>query len=160
MPDKAPTCADAQTVAGAPAGADVNMETGAGSPTGAVAATDALTGPPAAVSATAAAVPLLRGLSQDNSSLSSITGWGEGGKLPDIKDWTSIKHLFGPKPKAEDLKKEVIWRSQHLNLNPAPKKWSVPQVLLWLFNNPAPPGLVPPERTVGTCERNRAWRDR
>ena len=66
MPDKAPTCADAQTVAGAPAGADVNMETGAGSPTGAVAATDALTGPPAAVSATAAAVPLLRGLSQDN----------------------------------------------------------------------------------------------
>ena len=146
MPDKAPTCADAQTVAGAPAGADVNMETGAGSPTGAVAATDALTGPPAAVSATAAAVPLLRGLSQDNSSLSSITGWGEGGKLPDIKDWPSIKHLLGPKPMAEDMKKEVIWRSQHLNLNPspAPNSWKIPRLLLWLFKNPAPPALVPP----------------
>ena len=158
MTDEAPKCADAQTGAGAATGADANtdahpgqpVQTGAGSPTGSDEETEAHTGPTAPVSDADAAVPLFRGLSKDHSSLRSITGWGEGGKLPDIKDWTSIKHLFGPKPKAEDLKKEVIWRSQHLNLNPAPKKWSVPQVLLWLFNNPAPPGLVPPERTVAS----------
>ena len=137
MPEEAPKCADAQT--------------GAGSPTGSDEETDAHTGPPAPVSDAAdAAVPLLRGLSKDNSSLRSITGWGDGGKVPDIKAWKSITHLFGPKPKAEDLKQEVIWRSQHLNLNPAPKKWLVPHLLLWLFNNPAPPALVPPESTAAS----------
>ena len=69
MPDEAPTCADAQTVAGAPAGADANTDahpgppvpTRAGSPTESDEETDAHTGPTAPVSDAAAAVPLFRG---------------------------------------------------------------------------------------------------